>query len=228
MNLLAIDTAANLCAAFIYDTEQDTGIGRSVLDIGTGHAERLMGVIAEALQNAGMGYGDLGAIGVSVGPGSFTGVRIGVAAARGFALALKIPSIGVGTLDAVAEETRVAFPGRGILALIDARRDEIYAASYSAEGILTAGAMLTTVADMAEVARNGGFVLAGSAADAVAQAAGGRSRFDFGALTATADIAVYARLAAARGPDAERPKPLYLRGAGAKPQTGFALPRKAG
>lgn len=226
MNLLAIDTAANLCAACVYDTERGLEMGRSVLDIGTGHAERLMEVIAEALANAGMSYADLGAVAVSVGPGSFTGVRIGLSAARGFALALKIPAIGVGTLEAIAAETRAAFAGRGVLAVIDARRDEIYAAHFGADGALRAGPMLTTVAEMAAIAKEVRPVLCGSAATMVAEAADADIMFDFGPLTATADIAIYARLAALRGPGEERPKPLYLRGSGAKTQAAFALPRR--
>ncbi|MBE0692228.1 MAG: tRNA (adenosine(37)-N6)-threonylcarbamoyltransferase complex dimerization subunit type 1 TsaB, partial [Aquamicrobium sp.] len=84
MRLLAIDTAADLCAACVRDTDGGER-GRSVLDLGKGHAEHLMGVIEAALREAGCGFADLDAVAVSVGPGSFTGVRVGVAAARGLA-----------------------------------------------------------------------------------------------------------------------------------------------
>ena len=108
MMLLAIDTAAGLCAACVYDATAGEVTGRDVLDIGKGHAEHLMAVIGPPLSEAGIGYGDLGAIAVSVGPGSFTGVRVGVSAARGLALALKMPAIGVTTLEALAAEARDA------------------------------------------------------------------------------------------------------------------------
>jgi tRNA threonylcarbamoyladenosine biosynthesis protein TsaB len=224
MNLLAIDTAANLCAACIYDADQQVERGRAVLDIGTGHAEKLMDVIADALAQAKTDYPGLGAVAVSIGPGSFTGVRIGVATARGLALALKIPAIGVTTLDALAAETRNAFPDSRILAVVDARREEIYAALYDRDGTAAGQPMLSTVADIADIARTERPVLCGTAAKMVADDVGGA--FDFGPLGATADIATYARLAAAREPGGEKPKPLYLRGAGAKPQSGFALPRR--
>ncbi len=86
--------------------------GRSVIDIGKGHAEHLMAVVEAAMKQAGVEYSDLGAVAVSVGPGSFTGVRVGVSAARGFAMALKIPAIGVTTLEAIAAEAREHFGAR--------------------------------------------------------------------------------------------------------------------
>jgi hypothetical protein len=78
MRVLAIDTAANLCAACIFDEAADVELGRAVLDLGgKGHAETLIGVIETALRAAACHYRDIGRIGVSIGPGSFTGVRIG-------------------------------------------------------------------------------------------------------------------------------------------------------
>lgn len=232
MIVLAIDTAANLCAACAYDSERDVQLGGVVIDLGTGHAERLMGMIADTLAQAELEYSNLGAVAVSIGPGSFTGVRVGVATARGLALALKVPAIGVTTLEAVAEEARSAFPGRPVLAAIDARRNEIYAAYFGSDGSLHAGPMVTTVVEMARAAAEAEPVLAGSAAALisahVSEKAGTEVRFDIASPTATADILTYARLSAHQGPVQERPKPLYLRGADAKPQAGFALPRKAG
>jgi tRNA threonylcarbamoyl adenosine modification protein YeaZ len=96
MKVLAIDTSANLCAACVKDTGE---LGRAVRNLGKGHAEHLMAVIDEALSAAATTYAELELIAVAVGPGSFTGIRVGVAAARGLALALKIPSVAVTTLD---------------------------------------------------------------------------------------------------------------------------------
>ena len=104
MKLLAIDTAAGPCAACVFDTGSGEVIGREVRDIGKGHAEQLMSVIDAAMRQASIGFAELGAVAVSVGPGSFTGVRVGVAAARGLALALKVPAIGVTTLEAIAAD----------------------------------------------------------------------------------------------------------------------------
>ena len=209
MILLAIDTAATLCAASIHDTGRGE-LGREVRDLGKGHAEHLMEVIALALERAGVTYDDLGAVAVSIGPGSFTGVRVGVATARGLALALKVPAVGVSTLEALAAEARDGVPERAVLARIDAGRRQAYIASYSAAG---APVLMPAVVTLEEAGR-----IAGEAGDAVVVE--GR----------TADIAVYARLAAERiasGTAIAPPKPLYLRDADAKPQTAFALPRAA-
>ena len=208
MRLLAIDTAAHLCAACILDTETGER-GRAVLDIGKGHAERLMAVIDAALTEAGATHADLDAIVVSVGPGSFTGVRVGVAAARGLALALKIPTVGVTTLEALAREA--AQPGRPVVAKIEAGRGQAYVAAFSADGVQTFGPAALTLEDADALIRD----MAGEPVVATGR---------------TADIATYARLGAERlAADAppDRPRPLYLRDADARPQDGFALPRKA-
>ncbi|UCI07543.1 tRNA (adenosine(37)-N6)-threonylcarbamoyltransferase complex dimerization subunit type 1 TsaB [Mesorhizobium sp. B1-1-8] len=223
MKLLAIDCAANLCAACVYDAAAGRELGRHVLDLGKGHAERLMSAIEAALRAGGIGYHDLDAVAVATGPGSFTGLRVGVSTARGLALALKIPAIGVTTLEALAAEAAAAFPGRAVLAALDAGRAEIHAALFDKALGLTYGPAVTTLAEATAMALDAGAVLAGTAAPHIASAAG--RAFDIGPVAATADIATYARLAAAKGPG-ERPKPLYLRGADAKPQAGFILPRQ--
>lgn len=222
MIVLAIDCAASLCAACVYDAAKGRELGRSVLDLGKGHAEHLMVVIADALKQGGVGYPDLGAIAVSTGPGSFTGVRVGVSTARGLALALKIPAIGVTTLEALAQEARKQFPGRAVLAALDAGREEIHAAFYDEAATLRYGPTIATLAEMTGIANASAPVLTGTASDKIAAAATGA--FDLGPVGATADIAVYARLAAAKGAG-EKPHPVYLREADAKPQAGFVLPR---
>ena len=223
MKLLAIDCAANLCAACVYDTEAKQELGRSVLDLGKGHAEHLMAAIAEALKAGATDYAGLDAIAVSVGPGSFTGLRVGVSTARGLALALKVPAIGVTTLEALAAEAAGTFPGRAVLAALDAGREELHAALFDQMSVLTYGPAVATLANAVAMATESASVLAGTAAGQIAASAG--RAFDVGPETATADILTYARLAAGKGAG-ERPKPLYLRGADAKPQAGFILSRQ--
>lgn len=223
MKVLAIDCAASLCAACVYDAAAGRELGRAVLDLGKGHAEHLMAVITEALTAAETGYSGLGAIAVSVGPGSFTGLRVGVSTARGLALALKIPAIGVTTLEALAAEAAAVFPGRAVLAVLDAGREEIHAALYDEALVLTYGPAVTALPEATSLAMETSAVLVGTAAAQITASVGRLS--DIGPQAATADILTYARLAAARG-QGERPKPLYLRGADAKPQAGFILSRQ--
>ena len=174
MILLAIDTSANLCAACVWDAAAGRELGRWVRDIGKGHAEQLMGVIDEALAAAGKAFADLGAVAVAVGPGSFTGIRVGVAAARGLALALGIPSAGVTTLDALADEAGTVFPLRPVLAALDAGRGEFYVAAFDSGVGRIVGPTAMTPAD-AGALLNGldNPVLAGSAAPLLAASAGG-------------------------------------------------------
>ncbi len=218
MRLLAIDTAAHLCAASVWDARAGER-GRAVLDLGKGHAEHLMAVIDAALADAGTSFGDLDGIAVSVGPGSFTGVRVGVAAARGLALALKAPAVGVTTLEALAAEARDGNPGRPVVARIEAGRGQVYVAVFSAAGELIFGpAALAVEAADARIR------------DILRDTLGKMGEDALHATGRTADIATYARLGAERlaaGAPPDRPRPLYLRDADARPQDGFALPRKA-
>lgn len=226
MNLLAIDTAANLCAVCIYDTDASRELGRSVREIGKGHAEVLMDVIGEAREAASMAFADLGAVAVAVGPGSFTGIRVGVSVARGLALALNVPATGVTTLEALAFEAREKFAGKTVLTAIDGGRDGIYAAIYDGLGkIVYAPAVLDleTIAELAATVD----VVTGSAAARIAAAADA-GHLMIGSDARTADIAAYAKLALAKGFAGEKPRPLYLRAPDARPQAHHVLPRKDG
>jgi tRNA threonylcarbamoyladenosine biosynthesis protein TsaB len=231
MNLLAIDTAANLCAACVYDAEAGRELGRSVRDIGKGHAEVLMDVIGEAQLAAGLpegqqGFSKLGAIAVAVGPGSFTGIRVGVSVARGLALALNVPSAGITTLQALAFEALESLGGKAVLAAIDGGRDGIYAALYDGLGKVIYAPAVVDLEATIELARSAA-VVTGSAASRIAEAAK-LEHLAVGSDAPTADIAAYARLALANGFAGEKPRPLYLRSPDAKPQAHLSLPRKDG
>lgn len=226
--ILAIDTASTLCAACVWDATAGRELGRRVEDIGKGHAERLMGIIDAALADAGKTYSDITAIAVSVGPGSFTGIRVGVSAARGLALALNVPAYGITTLSAIAETAREKFPDRRIIAAIDAKRDELYVEDHTPDGTLAAGPMIVPHAEAGRLTRDPSPILAGSGASIIAAALGIDDGDIVEAEATTADVAIYARLAAAGRIANSPPSPLYLRGPDAKPQGSFALPRKAG
>ena len=223
MTLLAIDTSANLCAVCVW--KGDAALASITQDIGTGHAELLMGMIEDGLHQAGKTYADLSRIGVVIGPGSFTGVRVGVSTARGLALALTIPAVGVTTLEGLAREAQVFHPGRRVLAVIDARREQLYSALYDTDGRLIAEPAVLDAEATAAQAGGTDLVLTGSGSATLSALL---PNSEIIAHTATASIETYARLAAAMPTGADKPKPLYLRGADAKPQASFVLPGRDG
>jgi len=216
MIILALDTAGVDCSAAVYDSSSDTMLGSVSETIGRGHAERLIDLIDAALARAGMSLQDIGRIAVSVGPGSFTGIRVGVAAARGFALSLGIKSVGVSTLDVLAAAHLETATGRPVLAAIDAKRGEVYTRLFAADGTPMGEPEALSIADAKALAGKFAADIVGSATPIVKD----------GAEAGTPDhfpIAWVARLGARADDATEKPKPLYLRGPDAKPQTGFAL-----
>lgn len=106
---------------------------------GTEHAERLFAAIDAAMTEAGVTRGDLGAVACDVGPGSFTGVRVGLAACQGIAVGLSIPAVGVGSLEAMAFAARESEGGAAVLAVLDARKGEVFAAIHDRDGVAVWG-----------------------------------------------------------------------------------------
>lgn len=222
MLILALDCSSHLCSAAVYDAAQAAVVGKCVEDIERGHAERMMAVIDAALAAARTDFGALDRIGVTIGPGSFTGVRVGVATARGLALSLQVPAVGVTTLAAMAAAVRHG--DSPLMSVLDARRDEVYAQIFS-RGTAVTEAQLLPLQRAAALAEAHEVTLTGSGAPLVLDRLS-RPLHVAGERRAP-PIEDVAALAAGIAPGAP-PSPLYLRAADAKPQTGFALPRRAG
>lgn len=231
MLLLAFDTAGPDCAAAVLRGEPGSDateiLARRSERIGRGHAERLIPMIEAALSDAGIAFRDLSRVAVTIGPGSFTGVRVGVAAARGLALALGIEAVGVGSLAALAFGARRRQSDGTVVATLDAKRGEVYALAKDAGS----GAELiaaTAIAADDLVARMSPFrrplVLVGAAAPIVG-AALGRTAFTVAGTPEAPEIADVATLGLLNE-GASPPVPLYVRGADAKPQRGKALARQ--
>src|SRR5918996_4173723 len=133
MRILAIDTALEACSAAVIDTEHGKVAAES-LPMERGHAEALMPLLARVMQKADMPYAALDRIGVTTGPGSFTGLRVGISAARGIALAAGKPALGLSTLAAYAAPLIAKNDSVPVLAVIDARHDQVYAQVFGVGG----------------------------------------------------------------------------------------------
>lgn len=222
MRLLAIDTAFEDCSVAVV-TDERTVVRSETL--GRGHAERLMPMIEAAMLEAGQGFSDLDRIAVTIGPGSFTGVRVGIAAARGLALAVGCAAVGIGTLAALADEAEQVAGPLPVLALIDARRGEVYAQAFKAGLAPIAPPIATTPAEAA-LSVQPGMVLAGSGADLVAALLPSGITAPVVHRKSSPDILAVARLGA-REPAPDRPPaPLYLRPPDAKPQAAAMVARR--
>lgn len=217
MIILALDTAGVACAAALYDSGGKAMLGEASDMIGKGHAEHLMGIIDRVLDAADMAPSAIGKIAVTVGPGSFTGIRVGVAAARGFALSLGVPAVGVTTLETMAAARLDKRPGRPVIAAMDAKRGEIYLQQFGPDGVAVSAPRAVLLDEAKALVDGFDGEIVGSATSLLRpdESVDHLDRFP---------ISVVARLGAV-APVSQKPKPLYLRGPDAKPQDGFAVAR---
>ena len=213
MLVLAIDTSGPECAAGIYDSENNRLIAFRSETIGKGHAELLPGLVEASIAEAGLRLADIARIAVTVGPGSFTGIRVGVALARGLAVALKIPAIGVSTLQVVAEP-HLNEAGGPLLAAIDARREALYVQAFDNNGAPLSAPAELAYDDARAIAVQHGAKAVGSGAAILAGTS--PPQVDSFPLDMVGRIG-------ARLPASTKAQPVYIRGADAKPQTGFAV-----
>lgn len=130
VRLLAIETSTLAGGVALLDGDRLTG--DYLLGVGVTHSERLLPAIERALSDAGWSPRDLGGLAVAIGPGSFTGLRVGISTAKGLALALDIPVAGVPTLDALA--LGLPFSALPVCPVLDARKAEVYACLYRWDG----------------------------------------------------------------------------------------------
>jgi tRNA threonylcarbamoyl adenosine modification protein YeaZ len=226
MRVLAIDTALEACSAAVLDP--DGGITASEsLAMTRGHAEALMPLIARVMNGAGVEFAQLDRIAVTTGPGSFTGLRVGISAARGLALAAGKPAIGLSTLAALAAPLIATDDSIQVVAAIDARHDHIYLQVFGVNGRTLVGPRVASLRDAARAATTAPARIVGSAAKKVAAAwpRGVEPPLSIEQRGAP-DIEWIARLGAAATEDSSPPKPLYLREPDAQPQDAARLPRR--
>ncbi len=226
MRVLAIDTALAACSAAVFDTARGILASES-LPIARGHAEALMPLIARLMSEAGMAFAGIDRVAVTTGPGSFTGLRVGIAAARGIALAAQKPAVGLSTLSAYAAPHMAADDTVPVVAAIDARHQHVYLQVFGPGGRTSTAPRLAPLHEAVQAAAAAPAWIVGSAARIIAA---GLAEADVARVAVDAcdapDIAWVARVGAAVPEGSSPPKPLYLRAPDAQPQNAAQLPRR--
>jgi tRNA threonylcarbamoyladenosine biosynthesis protein TsaB len=231
MRLLAIDTALAACSAAVFETAHSGIIGGIVasesIAMTRGHAEALMPLVARVMRASELAFPDLDRIVVTTGPGSFTGLRVGIAAARGLGLATARPVVGISTLSAYAAPYLGADAASPVIAAVDARHAHVYLQVFAAGGRTLVGPRLTPLSEAVRAASETACCIVGSAAKTVAEALPdvAPSPVTVDARDAP-DIAWIAQLGAIAVEAQAPPKPQYLRAPDAQPQNAAQLPRR--
>jgi tRNA threonylcarbamoyladenosine biosynthesis protein TsaB len=227
MRVFAIDTALEACSAAVFDTERDDIVARESIAMARGHAEALMPLIARVIEAAKLDFRQIDRFAVTTGPGSFTGLRVGIAAARGLALAAGKPVVGLSTLSALAAPLIAADATIPVVAAIDARHGHVYLQVFAAGGRTLVAPRVVSLADAVNVSRGGAPRLIGSGAAMLAALWPGPDRAPTSVdVTPAADIDWVARLGATLIENAAPAKPFYLRAPDAQPQHASQLARR--
>ena len=218
MLILALDTALDACSAAVLDTTTSKTIAIELQPMKRGHAEALMPLIARVMAASGVAFTALDRIAVTTGPGSFTGLRVGLSAARGIALAADKPVVGLTTLTAYAAPVVAENGEHPIISAIDARHDHVYFQVVSGNGSPLIKPKVAPIAEALEASQFGAPHLVGNAAKILADRwpADAPPPFKIDPQAAP-DIAWVAWVGAAVSPETAPAKPYYLRAPDAKP-----------
>src|SRR6478752_10890596 len=227
MRVLAIDTALEACSAAVFDTDRGGITASESIAMARGHAEAVMPLIARVMDLAEIEFANLDRVAVTTGPGSFTGLRVGIAAARGIALAAGKPAIGLSTLAAFAAPLIAADDTLPVVVAIDARHDHVYLQVFGPGGRTLVAPRIAPLREALRVSSTGMPRVTGTAAAKLAALwpAGERAPTKVDQRGAP-DINWVARLGAAASDTGTPPKPLYLRPPDAHPQDAVQLARR--
>jgi tRNA threonylcarbamoyl adenosine modification protein YeaZ len=226
MRVLAIDTALEACSAAVLDTENGKVASES-LPMVRGHAEALIPLIGRVMKQAEIPFSALDRIAVTTGPGSFTGLRVGISAARGIALAAAKPVVGLTTLAAYAAPYIAHDDKTAIAVAIDARHQHVYLQIFLPGGRTLIAPRIASIADAVRAAANGPVRIVGTGATMLVVAWPVREPEPVLIDESRApDIVWVGRLAAVADESTSEPKPLYLRAPDAQPQDASRLPRR--
>jgi tRNA threonylcarbamoyladenosine biosynthesis protein TsaB len=229
MLIFAIDTALEACSAAVLDTGRGAILAHESRPMLRGHAEALMPLVKRVLDLARLDFAQIDRIAVTTGPGSFTGLRVGISAARGIGLASAKPVVGLSTLAAFAAPYIAADDTMPVVAVVDARHDHVYLQVVGPGGRTLIAPRLIPLREALRVsaATSGAPHVVGNAANLLVAGwpADERSPTTIEQRGAP-DIGWVARLGAAAAETGSPPKPLYLRAPDAQPQDASQLARR--
>jgi tRNA threonylcarbamoyl adenosine modification protein YeaZ len=226
MRILAIDTSCGAASACVLDGGAAEPLAHETLPMERGHAEALAPLVQRVMSGVEGGFASIDRIAATVGPGSFTGIRIGLATARAIGLALSAPVVGVSTLVAFAGPL-LFDPKPGVIAAtIDARHGWVYLQLLDATGRPVLAARVVTLRDAIRLVGSGPVRVVGSAAPLIAA---GATRVGVTAEVvgnvAYPDILAVAQLGLVADPGESPPRPLYLKAPDAQPAENVAIAR---
>jgi tRNA threonylcarbamoyl adenosine modification protein YeaZ len=218
MRILAIDTALPAVSACVLDQDQEEPLAIESVAMERGHAEALLPLIERVVGKVDGGFSSIDRVAVAVGPGSFTGIRIGLAAGQAIALACKAEIVGVSTLAALAAPL-ILDPFDGVVAAaIDARHGKVYVAAFGPDGRALLTPRRASAHEALRALGDGPLLLIGSGAALLAKEA--RASGVAAKIVSeqpSPDIAYVARLGLAAHPSSAPARPLYLKAPDAKP-----------
>jgi tRNA threonylcarbamoyladenosine biosynthesis protein TsaB len=227
LRLLAIDTALHACSACVLESDADEPMAAESLSMERGHAEALLPLVERVMAQIDGGFRSLDRVAVTVGPGSFTGLRVGISAARAIGLGAPCEVVGVTTLAALMAPLVAAGETRVVAAAIDARNGHVYFQAVAPVGRTVVTPRYVACREAARMLGAGPVIVTGSGAPMVAaEASIAGMKADVANVEAAPDIVWVARLGLLADPVQALPKPLYLRAPDAKPQVATRLPRQ--
>jgi tRNA threonylcarbamoyladenosine biosynthesis protein TsaB len=226
--VLAIDTALGACAAAVYDPTLGRSLALQSFVMSRGHAEVVIPLVERVMHDAHLGFDALDRIVTTIGPGSFTGLRVGISAARGFALAAGKPAVGVSTLDALAAPYVTELETVPVVAAIDAKHGNLYLQMLGAGGRVLVAPRVASLNDAIRAVAIGLVRIIGSGATLLAD------RWPAPEVPLPVlvdarpapDIEWVARIGAKIAPEKAVARPLYLRAPDARPQDAHRLQRR--
>jgi tRNA threonylcarbamoyl adenosine modification protein YeaZ len=212
----------------VLDSDAPEPISSETLPMARGHAEALLPLLERVVAHAGGGFASLDRVAVTVGPGSFTGIRVGLSAARAIAVARRIPVAGVSTLAALAAPLILDGESAIVVAAIDALHGSVYVTGYGSGGRTILSPRHSPVRDAVRALGAGPLRITGSGAPMLAIEAWSMGlKAEVVGERIAPDIAYVARLGLAADPASAPARPLYLKAPDAKPHKANAIERAA-